>query len=72
MAQSIQRPAHNDDDISLLKRWREAVTARINRFITGEDIEVSTIGKGIILVSPNGTRWRVTVNNAGVLVVTSL
>ncbi|GAB4001459.1 hypothetical protein GCM10028807_57650 [Spirosoma daeguense] len=36
------------------------------------DVEVTDATKGIILKSPNGTRWRVTVSNAGVLTTTSL
>lgn len=36
------------------------------------DQEITDPTKGIILSSPNGTRWRVTVSNAGALVVTSL
>ena len=36
------------------------------------DIEVETIASGLILKSADGTRWRVTVNNSGVLVVTSI
>lgn len=27
MAQSIQRPSHNEDDAPLLKRWRESITS---------------------------------------------
>lgn len=29
------------------------------------DVEISTVGRGVLLRSPNGTRWRVTVDNAG-------
>lgn len=36
------------------------------------DIEVETIGSGLILKSPDGTRWRVTVSNLGLLVITSI
>jgi hypothetical protein len=36
------------------------------------DIEITEIGRGVILRSPNGTRWRVTVDNSGTLVRTSL
>jgi len=36
------------------------------------DVEVATIAKGLILKSPNGTRYRVTVSNAGALVVTAV
>lgn len=36
------------------------------------DIEAETIGNGIILKSPNGNRWRVTVDNTGALVTTAL
>lgn len=36
-----------------------------------KDIEITDTTKGLILKSPNGSRYRVTVNNAGVLVVSS-
>ncbi len=36
------------------------------------DIEITDSAKGIILKSPDGTRWRVTVNNSGALTTTSL
>lgn len=36
------------------------------------DIEITDSTKGIILRSPNGARWRVTVDNSGTLVRTSL
>lgn len=29
------------------------------------DVEVSTLGKGVIVRSPNGSRWRITVSDAG-------
>jgi hypothetical protein len=35
--------------------------------VTGGDIEVTDSASGIILKSPNGTRYRVTVSNLGVL-----
>jgi hypothetical protein len=37
--------------------------------VTGGDIEVSTIASGLILKSPDGTRYRVTVANGGTLSV---
>ena len=36
------------------------------------DIEVTDSTKGVILTSPDSNRWRVTVSNAGALVVTLL
>jgi hypothetical protein len=36
------------------------------------DVEVTDNTKGVILKSPNGTRWRMTVSDAGVLGATSL
>ena len=36
------------------------------------DIELGTIGNGIIITAPNGTRWRITINNTGNLATTSL
>ena len=40
--------------------------------VDGGDIEVDDIGSGLILKSPNGTRYRVTVDNSGNLVKTAI
>lgn len=41
-------------------------------FVTANDIEITDATKGLILKSPDGTRFRVTVTDAGGLTVTSL
>ncbi len=40
--------------------------------VGGGDINVMDIGSGIIMKSPNGNCWRVTVNNSGTLISTSI
>jgi hypothetical protein len=40
--------------------------------VTGGDIEVTDSASGIILKSPNGTRYRVTISDLGVLSAASL
>lgn len=35
--------------------------------VTGGDIEVTDIASGVIIASPDATRWRITVDNAGVI-----
>lgn len=40
--------------------------------ILSTDVEVSTIGDGVILKSPDGTRWRITVADDGSLTTTGL
>jgi hypothetical protein len=37
-----------------------------------DDVELTTVGKGIIVKSPDGARWRLTPSNAGVSVWTAL
>lgn len=45
----------------------------VNRKIeTDQDIEITDSSKGIILKSPGGTRYRVTVDNSGNLITTSI
>lgn len=39
---------------------------------TANDIEITDATKGIILKSPDGSRWRVTVDNSGNLITTSI
>lgn len=53
-------------------RWFQSVAAGLQRIQTLQDIEIEDAAKGLILRAPNGTRYRVTVNNAGVLSTTSL
>ena len=36
------------------------------------DIEITDTTKGLILKSPDATRWRITVDNTGALIITSL
>lgn len=38
----------------------------------GNDVEITDSTKGVILKSPNGTRYRITVNDSGVLTTTAL
>jgi hypothetical protein len=40
--------------------------------VSGGDIEVKDIASGVIMKSPNGTRYRVTIANGGTLVVTAV
>jgi len=40
--------------------------------VNAGDVYVDTIGNGIIIKSPNGTCWRVTVDNTGAFVSTSI
>ena len=40
--------------------------------VGSDDIEITNTTKGVILKAPNGTRYRITVDNSGALVVTSI
>jgi hypothetical protein len=40
--------------------------------VTANDIEISDSTKGLILKSPNGSRWRINVGNDGALTTTAL
>lgn len=42
------------------------------RVTAAGDVEVVTAGKGVILAAPNGTRYRLTVSNAGAAVMTAI
>jgi len=39
---------------------------------TATDVEITDTTKGVILKSPNGTRWRITIDNTGALTSTSI
>lgn len=40
--------------------------------ITDNDVEITGIDKGLILKSADGTRWRITINDAGALISTEI
>lgn len=40
--------------------------------VVSDDVESTTIGRGAIVQSPNGTRWRITVDDDGALVTAAL
>lgn len=52
-------------------RWFSAIQTQAVTKVYASDIEITDSAKGLILTSPNGNRWRVTVSNAGLLVVTA-
>lgn len=42
------------------------------KVVSSGDFEAADIGEGFVVKSPNGTRWRITVSDAGAFVATSL
>lgn len=46
--------------------------AAADTLATDDDFEVAAIGKGVVLKSPNGARWRIAVGNDGALTATAL
>lgn len=42
------------------------------KVVSSGDFEAADIGEGFIVKSPNGTRWRITVDNAGAITTTAL
>lgn len=64
-------------DFIIVESEGTAVGGIINYRVVGGnvmpyDIEIPVIGKGLIMPSPNGTRWRLTPSDAGAAVFTSL
>lgn len=49
-----------------------ALRVMMSAFTTAEDIEVTDNSKGLILKSPNGSRFRLKVDNSGVVSTTAL
>jgi chromosome segregation ATPase len=41
-------------------------------YIGNADIEITDTTKGVIITAPDSSRWRITINNAGLLVTTSI
>lgn len=48
------------------------VSANDQVMVGGRDVEITDAAKGVVLRSPDGTRWRITVDNSGNLSTTSL
>jgi hypothetical protein len=42
------------------------------RTVASGDVEVTDLAKGVVLKSPDGTRWRISVSNAGVLTTVAI
>lgn len=53
------------------RRVADALLTVVSK-VDDSDIEITSSSRGLILTSPNGTRYRVTVDNAGTLIVTAL
>lgn len=51
------------------RRITDALGLTVSK-VGGDDIQITDSSSGVILTSPNGTRYRVTVDNAGTLVTT--
>jgi len=70
-ATSIGREARADHAGSIALGY-QALTTQTNQVMVGpRDVEITSATKGLVLVSPDGTRYRVTVANGGTLVVTA-
>jgi len=75
------RPPDPDDRFRLSK-WRELLTVKVKELLSyfsgafivtsDKEPEVTDSAKGLILKSPDGTRWRIQVNNSGTVTTTSL
>jgi hypothetical protein len=55
-----------------IQEWQNSAGAALALVNSGGDIEITDSTKGVILKSPDSTRWRVTIDNTGALITTSL
>jgi len=55
-----------------LQEWQSSAGAALALVSAAGDVEITDSTKGLILKAPNGTRYRVTVDNAGSLTTTAL
>jgi len=70
-ATSVGREARADHAGSIALGY-QATTTQPNQVMVGpRDVEITDATKGIVLKSPGGARFRITVTNAGALVVTA-
>ena len=52
--------------------WKNDIDGFVNEEVHSDDIEITDFTKGIILRSPNNSRWRITIDNTGSLIITSI
>ena len=55
-----------------LTEWQDSAGTVLAFVNAAGDIEITDAAKGIILKSPDNTRWRITIDNSGALTTTSL
>jgi len=48
------------------------VSVPAGNLTVNQDVNISTIGKGVVIKSPDGSNWRITVSDAGALITTKL
>ena len=60
----------NSVGIGMLNIQSEQIKSKLHVF--GGDVNIDQIGSGIIMKSPNGSCWRITIDNAGNLVRTAI
>lgn len=58
--------------ISLAVSAALSTKAPLSSPVFSGDVEMSAIGNGVIIKSPNGTRFRITISNTGDIIATSL
>lgn len=49
-----------------------ASSANLNHLVVSGDVEIATSSDGLILKSPDGARWRITIDNTGAVTTTSI
>ena len=52
--------------------WNEAPPENAKVSVKGGDVYIDDISKGVIMKSPDGNCWRLTINNSGSIVTTSV
>ena len=48
------------------------VSVPAGNLTVNQDVNINTIGKGVVIKSPDGSNWRITVSDAGALITTKL
>jgi hypothetical protein len=62
----LQNPPVMDDmGNSRWMDWFRSITTKFNNYKTTNDVVVDSSTNGFVLQSPDGTYWRITVDNSG-------
>lgn len=71
---SVSPPPARDQELTsqAWQKWFSSIFSSFSKFETDNNVLIDNAASGLVLKSPNGHYWLVTVNNSGVLIQSDL